>query len=272
MSEEEKMTKRLSRVIAIVVFMLVIGCGSAAAYGKSIPVIINLDGVPRMVNTDKETVGELMASIDELMDAEYILEDVNEESQLSSNMVINLSSITEKIVTKKESIAFDTEIRENPNLMEGEEKVIQEGKDGALEIYTTERYSGDKLVSSQITGEKLIQEAQNKIIERGTKSKNQIDGYTYSKAINVKATGYTPYDAGCNGITATGTQAKKGVIAVDPNVIPLGTKVYIPGYGKAIAEDVGGAIKGNKIDLCYTSKAEAFGWGVRNVTVYILND
>ncbi len=266
------MTKRLSRVIAIVVFMLVIGCGSAAAYGKSIPVIINLDGVPRMVSTDKETVGELMASIDELMDAEYILDDVKEESELTSNMVINLSSVTEKIITKKESIAFDTEIKENPNMMVGEEKVIQEGQDGALEVYTTERYSGDKLISSEITGEKMLQEAKNKIIERGTKVKNQIEGYTYSKTLNVKATGYTPYDPGCNGITATGTKAQKGVIAVDPSVIPLGTKVYIPGYGKAVAEDVGGAIKGSKIDLCYASKAEAYGWGVRNVTVYVLND
>ena len=78
------------------------------------------------------------------------------------------------------------------------------------------------------------------------------------------------YDAGCNGITATGTTAKKGVIAVDPSVIPLGTRVYIPGYGVAVAQDTGGAIKGNRIDVCYMTKNEAFSWGVRNVPVYIL--
>ena len=97
-----------------------------------------------------------------------------------------------------------------------------------------------------------------------------IDGYAYTKQINAKVTAYTPFDAGCNGITATGTKAEKGVIAVDPRVIPLGTKVYIPGYGVATAEDTGGAIKGNRIDVCYASKDQAFSWGVRNVPVYIL--
>ena len=97
-----------------------------------------------------------------------------------------------------------------------------------------------------------------------------VDGHAYTKKINAKVTAYTPYDAGCNGVTATGTAAKKGVIAVDPRVIPLGTKVYIPGYGVAVAADTGGAIKGNRVDVCYATKGEAFGWGVKNVPVYIL--
>ena len=91
---------------------------------------------------------------------------------------------------------------------------------------------------------------------------------SYSKAISAKVTAYTPYDAGCTGITATGTKAGYGTVAVDPRVIPLGSKVYIPGYGTAIAADTGGAIKGNKIDLCYNSNANDFGR--RSCVVYIL--
>ena len=86
----------------------------------------------------------------------------------------------------------------------------------------------------------------------------------------MRATAYTPFDPGCNGITATGTKAGKGTVAVDPRVIPLGSKVYVPGYGVAVAADTGGAIKGNRLDVCYPTKNEAYSWGVRNVTVYVL--
>ena len=67
-----------------------------------------------------------------------------------------------------------------------------------------------------------------------------------------------------------GTRLRYGVVAVDPRVIPLGTKLYIEGYGYAVAEDTGGAIKGNRIDLCYTDRAKAEAFGRRNVKVYIL--
>lgn len=91
----------------------------------------------------------------------------------------------------------------------------------------------------------------------------------------VEATGYTagyestgkkPGDPGY-GITATGTHAHYGTVAVDPSVIPLGTKMYIPGYGYGVAEDTGGAIKGNRIDLFFDDVDEALHWGRRTVTV-----
>lgn len=84
------------------------------------------------------------------------------------------------------------------------------------------------------------------------------------------ATGYTPGDPGCTGITYTGTKASRGTIAVDPKVIPFGTKLYIPGYGYGVAADTGGAIKGNKIDLCYETRTEALNWGIKNITVYVV--
>ncbi len=103
-----------------------------------------------------------------------------------------------------------------------------------------------------------------------TSGKSVVDGMVYTKAIKMNSTAYTPYDPGCSGITATGAAAKKGIAAVDTNVIPFGTKLYIPGYGTAVAADRGGDIKGNRIDLCYNTVAEAYNWGRKNVTVYIL--
>lgn len=89
--------------------------------------------------------------------------------------------------------------------------------------------------------------------------------------MTVEATAYIPSDGGGSGITATGMVAQHGVIAVDPRVIPLGTRVYIPGYGEAIAADTGGAIRGNRIDLCMNTYREAINFGRRNVEVYILD-
>ena len=281
------MTKRLIRVIAIVVFMLAIGSNTAFAYTKT--VIINLDGVPRMINTDKETVGDLMKTLDDVVSADYVLQgDINKNTELTKNMVIDLTSITEKKITKKETIAYNTEIRENPDLEEGKENVLQEGENGELSIITKENYSGAELISSEVVEELVTKEAKNKIVERGTKKKEipipvvelkkekqpaSVTASTVtnnSTSLNVVATGYTPGDPGCTGITYTGTKASRGTIAVDPKVIPFGTKLYIPGYGYGVAADTGGAIKGNKIDLCYESRTEALNWGIKNITVYIV--
>lgn len=95
------------------------------------------------------------------------------------------------------------------------------------------------------------------------------------KTLTMRATAYTAYCEGCSGITANGTDIRSNpnlkVIAVDPRVIPLGTKVWVEGYGEAIAADTGGAIKGNKIDVFIPTEGQALQWGVKTVTVKILN-
>ena len=84
-----------------------------------------------------------------------------------------------------------------------------------------------------------------------------------------KDTGKSPSHPGY-GITYTGTRARVGTVAVDPRVIPLGTKMYVEGYGYAVAEDIGGAIKGNKIDLYFNTLKEANNFGRQQRKVYIL--
>lgn len=119
--------------------------------------------------------------------------------------------------------------------------------------------------------EKSAQKATTKSVEKSTK---QSDEKPSGKTIAVKATAYTAECDGCSGITYTGIDLNKDrnakVIAVDPNVIPLGTKVYVEGYGHAVAADIGSAIKGNRIDIHLPTKKEAFSWGVRNVNVTIV--
>ncbi|MCY8515866.1 LysM peptidoglycan-binding and 3D domain-containing protein [Bacillus atrophaeus] len=95
------------------------------------------------------------------------------------------------------------------------------------------------------------------------------------KELTVTATAYSANDGGISGVTATGVDLNKNpnakVIAVDPQVIPLGSKVYVEGYGEATAADTGGAIKGNKIDVFVPKTSDAHNWGVRTVKVKVLN-
>ena len=94
------------------------------------------------------------------------------------------------------------------------------------------------------------------------------------KTFKVTATAFTANCKGCSGVTSTGINLKKNpnakIIAVDPKIIPLGTKVWVEGYGEAIAADKGGSIKGNKIDVFMSSTKKATNWGRRTVTVKIL--
>jgi 3D (Asp-Asp-Asp) domain-containing protein/LysM repeat protein len=96
-----------------------------------------------------------------------------------------------------------------------------------------------------------------------------------TKEITVKATAYTASCEGCSGTTATGVDLNANpdakVIAVDPSVIPLGSKVYVEGYGVATAADTGGAIKGNRIDVFIPSKQDAINWGKKHIKIKILN-
>lgn len=95
------------------------------------------------------------------------------------------------------------------------------------------------------------------------------------KEMSMTATAYTAYCQGCSGVTYTGIDLRSNpdqkVIAVDPNVIPLGSRVWVEGYGEAIAGDIGGAIKGNIIDVFLEDKQEALSWGRKTVTIKILD-
>jgi len=97
-------------------------------------------------------------------------------------------------------------------------------------------------------------------------------GITLSGEVTMVATAYYAGGGGLNGngITATGLRARKGVVAVDPRIIRLGTRVFIEGYGEAIAADTGGWIKGNRIDLCFDSLEECYRYGRRKIYVYLV--
>ncbi|MED0660844.1 LysM peptidoglycan-binding domain-containing protein [Bacillus smithii] len=122
--------------------------------------------------------------------------------------------------------------------------------------------------------QKSQQPAQQVQSQPAQQSNTQPDNAAQGETFTMTATAYTANCGGCSGVTATGMNLKANpnakVIAVDPSVIPLGTKVYVEGYGEAIAGDTGGSINGNRIDVFVPNEQQALNWGVRTVTVKVL--
>ncbi len=204
------------------------------------------------------------------------------DSNIKAGDTIKIVRVTREESVTTQRIPFSEVKVEDNNLYVGETLVRQEGADGVKEVITATVYhDGEKVSENEVT-EKVITPATDKIIAVGTKQRvNTHKGFSYKKKITVNATAYEPYNCGGDGrgITASGIKAQFGVVAVDPRVIPLGTKLYIEStddgaswtYGYAIAADTGGAIKGNKIDLCYNTRGECIQFGRRSANVYVLN-
>lgn len=200
----------------------------------------------------------------------------------------------------RETVSYETERVANSNLPEGTERVVQSGADGERTAIYEVIWSGGEQVARHFV-EEVDSTAVNEIVEYGTAatatatavttddriaSVNQnSDGsgtlvfqsgatLNFSSAKSMTATAYTSGYGGADSCTATGTFVRKGVVAVDKNVIPLGTKMYIVSsdgsvvYGMAVAEDTG--VRGNKVDLYYDTYQQCINFGRRSCTVYIL--
>lgn len=196
-----------------------------------------------------------------------------EQILVATQPIETLSRFTSKIEQFTEVIPKKIIYQDDPEIEAGIEEILDEGSDGQkitktqISFYDGEEYSRD------IVEEKLI-EPKDKIISKGTKivwhTLDTADGQiTYWKKLRVYATHYDQHCLGCNEWTATGMRAGKGVIAVDPSVIEMYSKVYVPGYGMAVAGDTGGSIKGNIIDLGFDD-ARTAGWSAKYIDIYLL--
>lgn len=184
-------------------------------------------------------------------------------------------------------VDYQSKTVNNDSLYEGQKKLVQKGEKGTRTFVYQKIFENEKFVSKSL--EKIeYKEPVDEIVEVGTKKKvvtTSRGGFRYSDELVMTATAYDlSYEStGKNpgdpyyGITASGTKAQPGTVAVDPRIIPLGTKLYVastdgsPDYGFATAEDTGGAIKGNKIDLFMNDSAACERFGRRPVKVYILH-
>jgi uncharacterized protein YabE (DUF348 family) len=199
---------------------------------------------------------------------------------LAPGMTIDVADVYVRVLHEETEVSFETTTTEDPTLPEGTRALLTQGVPGTMlsifRVVVTDGVEGER----ELVTQRVVDEAVDEVIGLG--SRRQSARTVASRAqirpkapvggttIEVEATGYAPNVDGVGTITATGDRAGYGIIAVDPRVIPLGTKLHVPGYGYGVAADTGGAIKGNRIDLCYDTGPEAIQWGRRNVTITIV--
>src|SRR5690625_651341 len=221
--------------------------GIASKYDTSVQSLVDLNGLDSIIIQP----GQKIETTDE-----------EEETNTDSHEVVKgdtLSGISSKYkVTVNELMEWND--LSSSLLVVGQELTLNQ-TNVAQEENTTEVVEEEEQTSEE-PAEEAETEQNN---EHETESQPEAEGET----ISVTATAYTAGCEGCSGVTSTGIELNENpnqkVIAVDPNVIPLGTKVHVEGYGNAIAGDVGGAIKGDKIDVHVPTKDEANSWGVQTV-------
>lgn len=168
---------------------------------------------------------------------------------------------------------YDVKVKEIEEWNDLSSDVIQIGQELTMKDVDV---SQDKVVEEEETpNTEETEEQQETESEEASTDEGSEKQAAEGETMTVTATAYTAKCEGCSGVTSTGidlnANPNKKVIAVDPNVIPLGTEVHVEGYGNAVAGDVGGAIKGDKIDVHVPTTDEANQWGVQTVDVTILD-
>lgn len=245
------------------------------------------------VNTFGETVGDLLNRLEVPTNGCFRVSHPL-DTPTSDGLQIQITCQMDREEVRLETIAYTTRYCQYPGLPEGQEEVIVAGSDGQKRIVELVSYTNYQEQNRTLVEESVLREPVDRIVVVGTGTEGKLntkapaigDGVivlptgeilTYSSTGKYKATAYTHTDAGCDMITATGTTVRIGTVAVDPRVIPYGTRMYIVSndgkyiYGVSAAEDCGGGIKGNRLDLYFPTTSECFKFGVRGCTVYFLD-
>ena len=184
--------------------------------------------------------------------------------QTLENRITSITKVEEK------EIPFDTQYIESDKLLPGMSQIQEEGEKGRLRQVVKTYEVGGQPIDQQVQSSFELKRAKKKVIIRNSKpvigESFELAKLKISQTLQVEATAYTY----TGNKTASGLVTRKGLIAVDPKVIPMGSKLYVEGYGYAIAADTGGDIRGNRIDVFFTTLRQCLDWGRRPVRIYVL--
>ncbi len=255
----------------------------------AVPVVVTLPGGKLILYSLAPTVGEALADGGVELPPTYRLEPPP-ETPMAAGMVIHVVGVSEEQELEQERIESRTVYQPDPALAWGESRVSR-GQDGVHYRQYRVVYENGQVISRELIAEWYDPEPVDTVIYYSpatapptplpTAMPVQLapgdvpDGLDVLRVMRVYATWYNPASCGrppsdpSYGITATGVPVDRGVVAVDPSVIPLGTRMYIPGYGYGVAADTGGGIRGNMIDLGYPDGVVP-DWTTRWVDIYIL--
>ena len=229
---------------------------------KPVNVTVKVDGMEMNLLAAPVTVKQVLESYGIPVGSDDIVEPAMDQ-QLTDDTEITVQRIVFEEVVVSEEVPFKTKVKGTDELPAKTQKVVQKGQKGEDKVTYKVTYADGKEIARKEIDRERVKKPVTKIIHKSTVG--TINGKEYSRKFTVKAYSYTG-----GGTTASGLPAAVGRIAVDPGVIPLGTQVYVEGYGFATAADTGGNIKGNTIDVYYNSESQCRQWGCRYITIYIL--
>ncbi len=244
-------------------------------YTPMVNVKVVMAGKEKIINTDLVTVGEILANLgvypDENDELNHSPDDI-----VTDGMNIIVRRIDELLIHNREILAFETETKYIRTIPAGTREVVQEGEDGLYVSVLRQTNVDGELVSETIVSEEITKKPVTKKINiglGGTYTDKDGKRYPYSYYMDVIATAYG--GEMFSGLTFTGKQVEIGMIAVDPEYIPLGSKVYVVGdygdYGVCYAEDTGSKVIGKSIDIYMGDDMELMKiFGRREMRVYIL--
>jgi len=242
-----------------------------------------------------ETVDELLSRLNIYPGEEDVLS-VPRSAMTEDGMEISIDTIFQEVQNYTAAIPHETIRCTDDTLPEGVEEVLTAGKDGEMRCTATVTYVNGQETNREVTAQMVTRNPVDEIVAVGTgkatpetvEAMGELvigDGViilptgevlTFTHTAQVRATAYNHLDEGCDMITSTGTTVHVGTVAVDPRYIPYGTRMFIISndgayvYGISVAEDCGGAIKGDRVDLYFPTLKECFAFGRRDCTIYFL--
>lgn len=233
---------------------------------RAIPIVLRADGkesetfiAPRTVAEALERLGITLGEKDKVSLAM--------DHMLEANDQLKVVRVAERIDTVSSEIPFQVVAQPGDFPVGLPDQIVSRGSNGTQEQTVKLTFEDGQEVDRQVLAQRVVSAPASQIVSRGAATSISRGGSTISfkRAYVMRASAYCEP----GGSTATGALVRRGIIAVDPKVIPLGQKVYVEGYGSAVALDTGGAIKGNRIDVYMESEEEALNYGVRSVIVYV---
>jgi uncharacterized protein YabE (DUF348 family) len=228
---------------------------------RSAPVTVHVDGRTVRTRTHREQIGDVLADLGILLTGrDYARPPC--DAPLGEQATIDIVRVSERFLIEQEPIPFESVWRPDPDLEIDNRRLLQEGSPGVRERRIRVRYENGKEISRTLENEYVAVPPKTHIRGYGTKivvrALDTPSGpVEYWRQIRMLATSYSAATSGVSksnphyGRTATGLKMRHGIVAVDPALIKLGSKVYVPGYGVGLAGDTGGAINGKRIDLGY---------------------
>ncbi|KGK89448.1 hypothetical protein DP73_10420 [Desulfosporosinus sp. HMP52] len=233
---------------------------------RSIPIKVSADGKKIDTYIAPRTVADALNKLGITLGAEDRIS-LALDHMLEPNDQLNVVRVTHPIETVKSEIPYQIVAQPADYPLGLPDRIVSRGSNGLQEQTVRLTLEDGKEVDREILNQRVVKPPTNQVVSRGTQTTISRGGNTISfkRAYVMKASAYCMP----GGKTATGASVGKGIIAVDPRVIPLGKSVYVEGYGYAKALDTGGAIRGERVDLYMDSRQAALSWGVRTVTVYV---